>query len=465
MVRALTVNHIQEGETMKTALKLICLSLLVLCTSCYDMLNDLRDDIYSDCRPILKWTRLFSKKSGGGSANGVVVDNSGNSYVTGAISGGIDDLGGIGLEDVFVIKYNSIGTKQWSRLLGGASNQTRGMGIALDGNGYVYITGWTGVNLDSLIKTGMYDLFIVKYDTEGVKQWTKLLGVASSQTEANSIALDHNGNIYVAGRTNGNLGGETVSNTSGCDLAVTKFNASGSRLWTRLLGTGGGYVTVAYSIAVDTDGNCFVAGQTCGNLDGQSLSGTPDGSNSDMFIVKYDTSGTKKWTKLIGAGNGTQTMASGVALDSSGNSYVTGGTYGNLDGNLLTGYADGFVAKFNTSGIKQWVKLYGVAGYGVDSRAIAVDESGNIYTGSSTDGSIDGQMLSGTMDAMVMKLDPSGEKQWTRLLGGSGDMTNGLALALDKCGYIRVAGCTYVALDGQTLNGGPDLFVSTRPNK
>jgi hypothetical protein len=89
-----------------------------------------------------------------------------------------------------------------------------------------------------------------------------------------------------------------------------------------------------------------VTGGTYGGLDGNTNAG-----NSDLFVVKYNSSGTKQWTKQMGSSS--RDYDYGVATDSSRNVYVSGDTYGGLDNNTNAGYNDLFVVKYNSSGTKQ----------------------------------------------------------------------------------------------------------------
>ena len=126
------------------------------------------------------------------------------------------------------------------------------------------------------------------------------------------------------------------------DAFVIKFNSSGTKQWTKKLGTWQN--DLANGVATDPSGNVYVTGGTYGGLDGNTNAG-----NSDLFVVKYNSSGTKQWTKQLGSSS--RDYDYGVATDSSGN--VSGDTYGGLDNNTNAGYNDLFVVKYNSSGTKQ----------------------------------------------------------------------------------------------------------------
>jgi hypothetical protein len=243
-----------------------------------------------------------------------------------------------------VTKYNSSGVKQYTRQLGVTGRTTYGLSVATDANGNVYVAGFTGGGLDGNTLTGTYDLFVTKYDSSGVKQYTRQLGVTGGYTYGESVATDANGNVYVAGDTQGGLDGNTL--TGNQDFFVTKYDSSGVKQYTRQLGVAG-QDTYGRSVATDANGNVYVAGETYGGLDGNTLTGT-----QDFFVTKYNSSGVKQYTRQLGvAGKGT--IGYTVATDANGNVYVAGDTAGGLDGNTLTGTLDFFVTKYNSSGVKQ----------------------------------------------------------------------------------------------------------------
>ncbi|MCR8646676.1 SBBP repeat-containing protein [Leptospira interrogans] len=397
-----------------------------------------------------QWTRLLGVAGASTTAYGITSDSLGNVYTTGMTSGNLDGQVQSGTQDLFVTKYDGNGNKQWTRLLGVAGIQTLARGITSDNLGNVYTTGTTFGNLDGQALSGTQDLFVTKYDGSGNKQWTRLLGVAGATTQANGISRDIFNNLHVSGYTLGNLDGQALSGIQ--DLFVTKYDTGGNKQWTRLLGVAG-QITQANGVAFDSSGNIYLTGRTSGNLDGQALSGI-----QDLFVTKYDTGGNKQWTRLLGVA-GVSTTAYGITSDSLGNVYTTGVTSGSLDGQALSGTQDLFVTKYDTGGNKQWTRLLGVAGQITQANGIASDSSGNTYLTGRTSGSLDGQALSGTQDLFVTKYDSGGNKQWTRLLGIAGVSTTAYGITSDSLGDLYSTGITSGNLDGQILTGTQDLFV------
>ena len=377
-------------------------------------------------------------------ANGVVTDSSGNVYVTGGAKGRLDGNTSAGNTDLFMLKYNSSGTKQWTKQLG-SSGRDSANAIAIDSSGNLYVTGMTFGGLDWNTSAGSNDLFVVKYNSSGTKQWTEQLGSASSDI-ANGVATDSSGNVYLAGVTYGGLDGN--SNQDNSDLFVVKYNSSGTKQWTKQYGTD--RYDEARGVATDSSGNVYVVGGTKGNLNGISNSG-----RTDAFVIKFNSSDTKQWTKKLGTWQ--NDLANGVATDSSGNFYVTGFTYQDMDGNTSAGNADLFVAKYNSSGTKQWTKQLGTSKHD-RARGVVTDSSGNVYVTGDTYGGLDGNTNAGYNDLFVVKYNSSGTKQWTKQLGTSStDLANGVAT--DSSGNVYVAGGTYGGLDGNTNAGNSDLFV------
>ncbi len=385
-------------------------------------------------------------------ANAVGTDASGNVYATGSTTGGLDGNTLTGIYDFFVTKYNSSGVKLYTKQQGVASSTTVGTAVATDTNGNVYIAGYTTGGLDGNTMIGStHDFFVTKYDSSGVKQFTRQLGAAGKKTVGIGLAIDPSGHIYIAGYTTGGLDGNVL--TGAIDFFLTKYNSDGVKQFTRQLGTTG-QETRGYGVATDGSGNVFVVGYTEGSLDGNTLAGT-----DDFFVTKYDSSGVKQFTRQLGVA-GALTYGTAVATDITGNVFVVGYTTGGLDGSTLTGTYDFFVTKYNSSGVKQFTRQLGAAGAATFGNEVTIDASGNIYVVGATGGSLDGNVQAGTDDFFYTKYDNSGVKQYTRQLGVTGRETDGNGVAIDANSNVYIAGSTGGGLDGNTLTGSYDFFVT-----
>jgi Beta-propeller repeat len=338
------------------------------------------------------WLRQLGATSATTSkAQGVAVDGSGNSYVAGYTTGGLAGNTQAGTTDYFIAKYDALGTRIWIKQLGVASKTSIANGVAVDGSGNSYVAGYTTGGLAGNTQTGNEDYFIAKYDASGALTWFKQLGFASQPTLASGVAVDGSGNSYVAGYTQ-------AGNTA---YLIAKYDASGARIWLKQLGVYSGGV-FADGVAVDGSGNSYVAGSTNGALPGNTQTGS-----EDYFIAKYDASGTPTWFKQLGFAS-QLSRATGVAVDASGNSYVVGLTTGGLAGNTQIGSPDYFIAKYDASGARTWLKQLGVSLGSVAADGVAVDGSGNSYVAGYTTGGLAGNPQTGTYDYFIANYNSSG---------------------------------------------------------
>ena len=230
-----------------------------------------------------QWTKQLGTSSND-YGNGVSTDSSGNIYVTGSTSGELDGNTHFGDRDIFLVKYNSSGQKQWTKQLG-TSYWDSGTRVTTDSSGNIYVTGLTSGGLDGNTSSGSLDIFLVKYNSSGSKQWTKQLGTSSYVDYGRGVTTDSSGNIYVTGDTLCGLDGNTNSGFE--DIFIIKYNSSGSKQWTKQLGTSKD--DRGFGVTTDSSGNIYVSGSTSGELDGNTHFG-----DRDIFLVKFSSSGTKQ---------------------------------------------------------------------------------------------------------------------------------------------------------------------------
>ncbi|MCT7961168.1 Ig-like domain-containing protein [Laspinema sp. D1] len=384
-----------------------------------------------------EWIKQFGSSSED-NAKGITIDSAGNLYITGQTYG---NLGGtfFGGTDAWIAKYNSSGTQQWVKQLGTASAEWS-ESITVDSAGNSYITGSTTGNLGGT-NAGLYDAWVTKYDSSGTQQWVRQLGTTADDS-SNSISLDSAGNLYITGTTSGSLGGTSAGNG---DAWVAKYNSSGTQQWVKQFGTTN--IEFSEGIIVDGAGNSYITGATRGDLNGTNAGAY------DAWIAKYDSSGIQQWVKQFGSSS--DELSQSITIDSAGNLYITGHTFGNLGGTNAGGY-DAWVAKYNSSGTQQWVKQFGSSSNDY-SEGITVDGAGNLYITGYTEGNLGGTNA-GSSDAWVVKYNSSGTQQWVHQLGTSG-IDAAYSITVDNAGNPYVTGQTNGNLGG-TFFGSNDAWIA-----
>ena len=262
-------------------------SIFMSCKSSDDGSKSTDNSTSTDNTTTSTWTKQLGTSSSD-RGNGVITDSSGNIYVSGYTEGNLDGNTNSGQGDIFLVKYNSSGTKQWTKQLGTSKNE-QGLGVTTDSSGSIYVTGFTTRGLDGNKSSGKSDIYLVKYNSSGTKQWTKQLGVESLDDLGNGVTTDSSGNVYVTGYTKGGLDGNTSSGES--DIFLVKYNSSGTKQWTKQLGTCGN--DYGQGVTIDSSDNIYMTGctRTCSSL---GLDGNTNSGNYDIFLVKYNSDGVKQ---------------------------------------------------------------------------------------------------------------------------------------------------------------------------
>lgn len=236
----------------------------------------------------------------------MAIDDSANIYITGYVYGSVSSTSA---EDVYIVKYTRNGTVLWtanysSTDLGG--NHDEGTAITVDKNHNVYITGLS-VRPNS---SGNEDFITIKYNMNGVQDWLMLYDNGSGE-QANDVAVDNVGNVYITGQSAGAGQGD--------DYATLKYSPGGQQLWVSRFNGTANLNDIPAKIVVDTVNNAvYVTGYTT----------VASGTNNDYVTIKYDNAGNEIWKQQYnGTGNGID-MAAGIALDRQGNIFVTGNSPG-----------------------------------------------------------------------------------------------------------------------------------------
>lgn len=322
---------------------------------------------------------------------------------------------------------------------------------------------------------GPSDGFLVKFDSMGVRQWATYFG-GTNADGFGDCSIDSSGNVCLVGSTNSSGMATNFSQQSnlagGYDLLLVKFSPAGLPIWSTYCG--GSQDDTGTGCTIDSNENIYVSGFTNSTNNIATFLGfqTTNSGNYDSFLIKYNSLGILQWGTYFG---GPEEDSPGkCAVDMFGDVYLSGSTISttmistpNGHQTTLGGNWDGYLVKFKTSGERVWATYYGGTerdfGYGC-----SVDPSGNVYlvgdtrskNGQSiaTSGSPQSTHGGGGFDAFLVKFNPSGQRLWATYYGGSD---------VGYAGYTEDRGTSCVAntsesvfMSGLTSASGLDTIAS-----
>lgn len=406
-------------------------------------------------------------------ATAVTTDSSGNAYITGSTIGPRGDA------NIFVRKINPAGTALlYITTIGGAGDDIANA-IAVDSSGAAFLTGQTLSN-DLPVKNafqpqtfGNTDAFLLRLDPTGTALLFSTYIGGSGQDRAFAIALDSQGNAYIAGDTTADFPTSTTQPPfqkgpfGGYDVFVARFDTTGNANYSTYFG--GSLDEHAFAIALDAAGNAYITGSTqSANLPISTGAFQPGlGGVADAFVCEFNPTLSKVIYSTYLGGNDLDS-GQGIAVDGAGNTYVAGSTSSNnfpaVTGSFRTsplgGASDIFMTKLAPGGGTLIYSTF-IGGHGDDfANALAVDGAGNAYiTGSTTSADFPVttdalELTRGRLsDAFVLGLNPSGTAVgYSTYFGGSGNET-GQGIAVDGKGGVYVVGQT-TSPDFPVSNGG-----------
>lgn len=301
-------------------------------------------------------------------------------------------LAGLALPETATGELTTAWVRRYQALTNGSATARL---LAMDGQGNVYVT-WSGYIPSGFSTT-------IKYSPDGEEMWARqFCGPGTGDGEARAMAVDSQGNVYITGSLTVYHG--LYSNR---DYATTKFSADGRQLWVRYYNGPANGDDAAKALAVDSQGNVYVAGDSKGGESGWNC-----------LTIKYDPDGRLLWARRYRDQNGGVNYAAAIVVDAQGHAYVAG-----------TGYT---VIKYNPEGRPLWVRQY----QGGTATALAVDGQGNICVTGST--SV-GQNSSGYT---TVKYSPDGRRLWVRRsrLPSPYPVNQAQAIAVDSQDNVLVTG-------------------------
>ncbi len=299
------------------------------------------------------WVQQYSGATNGdAAASSLCFDNNGNIYITGTIFHTTQQ------NNCVTIKYNQSGVLQWVRTYNGnASGDDFGIDIVSDQENNVYISG-------ACTQSGtLYDFLVLKYDDAGTLQWSNTYNNANLNDVSNKIRT-YDDIVVVAG-------GAQTSATE-WEYAICEFDGgSGTFNGVNISNSSGAGIDKIMDLSIDAIGNVYVTG------------GVVNQNNDyDYFTMKLDTDLVVMWSATYNGNDNLDDIANAIDVDYNGNVYVTGYSTSNSQG------TDYVTIKYNSSGTQQWIETFNNSSDGNDKgTGLALDNSGNIYvTGESYNG-------------------------------------------------------------------------------
>lgn len=402
----------------------------------------------------------------------LAADPSGNVYVTGMIEYLADFGNGVvlearGVHDIFIAKYDSSGNLIWARRDGGRDGD-KAHSIALDGQGFLYVAGefedtsYWGPFMK--IADGGNNMFVAKYDTSGNVLWVESIGTTTgANTRAYGVGVDASSNVYVAGGTQGDTyynGAFLFTSTGDYDGMLVSFDKFGNFRWAKRMG--GNDSDKARAVVSDQGSNIYLTGYYSGNA---NFSGTnlPGQGHTDIFLAKYDTTGLLQW--VTQAGDTGFDRSWDIDININGQILVAGDeSRGHFDANVAScqGMTDAFVAAYDDSGNNLWV----VAGGGPEAdqgKGVTHDNAGNIYLTGDFGGSAIFPPFSYSSNNyaepfMVSYTSDGTTLRWARVGVGPSN-DRGIAIGVDNAGSIYSTGNFDDSIQfGQMVLQGDSLY-------
>ena len=325
-------------------------------------------------------------------ANAISVDLVGNVYITGQSDGGASWI------DYRTIKYDSDGNELWNVRYTGLPDGGRDIAhdIAVDHNGYVYVTGESQ-------DAPFSDYATVKYSPSGSELWVRRYNGEQDHIDiGRAIGVDSIGSVYITGN-------------AGSDIVTIKYSSAGVVQWTQIYDGPDNLQDSGIDLTIGNDGNIYVTGTS-----------NYFGTGHDVVTICYTADGIELWVQLYKGSSVDE--PSSIVTDINGNVYVVGKT--------INSTWDYLILKYSPTGEEIWIKTYDGTGSGADkANDIAVNADGNIYITGESWGS------NNNYDYVTLAYSPTGQLLWEQRYNGAYNQEDrAVALGIDYTGGIVVTG-------------------------
>ncbi|MDI6767017.1 MAG: SBBP repeat-containing protein [Bacteroidota bacterium] len=370
--------------------------------------NTLQDEETSVVKYNAKGQTMWSQRYKGRPLK-AATDNNGNVYVLAQLSNYAT-----GENDFLTLKYNSNGVLEWTQQYSSATRYSqdfpRTLNVDLKGN--VYVAGLTQDTIEH--STGV----IIKYDQSGNQRWISYYEVeAGTRNSPNTLGVDSVGNVFFAGASEIVYGGRG-------EFLTIKYNSDGVQQWVRKYqGNGFGYNYIT-GIGIDSYSNVYVTGLVT------------DSMGSAFATLKYDTSGTLLWeTKSDITNRRFSNPPTGLLISKQGEIFVSGSVRDNEFGNQL------IVLKYDSIGNNIWVSEFDSSGESNDyATAFTIDETGNAYV----TGYRYRSQSENLSDYVTVKFDNAGKRKWYAYYqSANGKYDEPIGIVTDVAGNVYVTGSSY----------------------
>ena len=350
---------------------------------------ELRDDDTSSKN--VSFTEAWVKNYG--SVDGMAIADSTMDSTGNIYTTGGNFLNNIG--DLFIVKYDTNGTRLWSKVYDYGESE-EGKGITVDKEGNLYITGLTGDSHHSQTA----NILLLKVDKNGEELWHQSYG-SDKEDDIFDIALDAQNDIYICGSTKGDLDGTTLVKYT--DSFLTKFSTDGNKLWTKNFGQN--YSDYAKNLFIDKHDDIFIGG---------SISG-----KGDTYLTKFKTDGTQAWHKTYPTNN--FEYAVNLSLGKDGNFYFSG-KVGLRDENkeyIEPNTDEVFARKIDKDGKERYYITFGTQAQDEIAYSITGDKYGHAYLIGESKGSFTDSSLKEMASPFLTHITPNGTIKSTKEYSGS----------------------------------------------